>query len=392
MGDAPFTVVLACDYSLSYVGGAQVAFMRQVRALVAQGWRVVVVAPEAEAAFATDASDLLVPVNVRVRVILPGLDLPVLEPRKHLVATLRSLVSSNGAEAIVVHSEFALAAAALEVGAEAHIPVLQTVHTFFWRAPRALGVIAPLVHGFHRWLTGLAGGRYRGSTAINNALRSMTLRVATRADVVLSPSAHQAQQLRDAGAASTVAFSNVVEDAPAVSVSPPRVNGPLRLVWVGRFAPEKRLDVMLAAMEIVRTELGEGAVELHVAGGEHKPAKGVVFHGRVSSSEVSKLIASADAALITSLGFDNQPMVALEAFSLGRGVIVTDPVLAHEFAPVALGTDTPDAVGLAATIVALVRDRARLVELGSAAAAYAAARQAPAHAARLRELITAARG
>ena len=43
-----------------------------------------------------------------------------------------------------------------------------------------------------------------------------------------------------------------------------------------------------------------------------------------------ELMDAADAALITSLGFDNQPMVALEAFAHGRPVVVSDPVLAKE--------------------------------------------------------------
>ena len=95
---------------------------------------------------------------------------------------------------------------------------------------------------------------------------------------------------------------------------------------------------------------------------------------------------AADAALITSLGFDNQPMVALEAFAHGRPVIVSDPVLATEFGDVALGTPSPDAEGLADLIIRLAADRSLLAAPREAAVAYASERVAAAHVARLLEL------
>lgn len=383
------TVILACDYSLTYVGGAQVAFIRQARALASQGWRVIAAAPHAAEAFRHETNDNLIAIDAHIRFTLPGLSLPVLKPRKILRARMREVAQQYDARAIIVHSEFALAGAALEVATELNIPMLQTVHTFFWQAPRVLGFAKPFITMYHCGITGLtAQPSYSGSTAINNALRSMTLRVATRADVVLSPSAHQAEDLRSAGAKRAVAFSNVVQSgSPA---EPLAADAPLTLAWVGRFAPEKRLQVVLEAMQLVEERLGAGRVHLHVAGGRGKQMSGVTFHGQIPSRQVSELLAGSDAAVISSLGFDNQPMVALEAFTLGRPVIVTDPVLATEFAPAAVGTSTPDAAGLADTIIALATDRARVRELGTYAAEYARQRQAPEHAARLAALIVQA--
>lgn len=383
---APFTVILACDYSLTYVGGAQVAFIRQARALAAQGWRVIAAAPHAAEAFRHEANENLIAIDAYIRFTLPGLSLPVLKPRKKLRARMSEVAKTYDARAIIVHSEFALAGAALEVGAELDIPVLQTVHTFFWQAPRALGFAKPFMTMYHCGITGLpAHPSYTGSIAVNNALRSMTLRVATRADVVLSPSAHQAEDLRSAGAERAVAFSNVVQVGTPAPALPD--DAPLTLAWVGRFAPEKRLQVVLDAMQLVRERLGAGRVLLHVAGGRRKALPDVTFHGQLPSKGVSKLLSESDAAVISSLGFDNQPMVALEAFTLGRPVIVTDPVLATEFEQAAVGTPTPDAEGLATTIITLATDRSRVRALGAHAADYARDRQAPAHAARLRELI-----
>ncbi|MDR2997560.1 MAG: glycosyltransferase family 4 protein [Microbacterium sp.] len=378
-------VLLVCDYSLRYLGGAQTAFLRQAEALASQGVRVIVLAPDADQVASVPGITLVAPPR---RGTIPVLDLPLLGKAADLEPLVAATVRRHGAGAIVVHSEFALAAASLAVGRRLGIPVLHTVHTFFWTAPAALAPFAPVVGGVHRSLTGIRdGGRATGSHALNNALRTMTLRIAERADVVLSPSRHQAEALRAAGAGRVEAFSNVAQplaEAPAVA------EGPLRLLWVARFAPEKRVDVALDAMREVAASLGDG-VHLDIAGGTARPVPGVTFHGSVPGERVGELMDAADAVLITSLGFDNQPMVALEAFSHGRPVIVSDPVLAGEFGEAALLTPTPDAAGLAALVRELAADRGILAPHREAALAYARDRQPAAHVAKLQEIVASVR-
>lgn len=374
-------VLLVCDYSVAYLGGAQTAFLRQAQALAASGVPVVVLAPDAGEL----TEDGVVTVAPPRRGTIPVLDLPLLGRARELEPLVAATVRRHDVGAIVVHSEFALASAALAVGAALGIPVLHTVHTFFWRAPAVLSPFAPVVSRVHGALTGIrSGDRYTGSHPLNNALRTMTLRVAQRADIVLSPSQHQAEALRRAGAGRVEAFSNVAQPLRVVE---PHRGGPLRLLWVARFAPEKRVHVALEAMRAVVARLGEGRVHLDVAGGTHRPVPGVTFHGPVPRERVAELMDAADAALITSLGFDNQPMVALEAFAHGRPVIVSDPVLAEEFGDAALGTPTPDAEGLAALILRLEADRSLLDDPRAGAVAYARDRVAAAHVARLQELI-----
>ncbi|MDQ0614986.1 glycosyltransferase involved in cell wall biosynthesis [Microbacterium sp. W4I4] len=374
-------VLMVCDYSLRYLGGAQTAFIRQAEALAGEGVPVVVLAPDADE-LTTEGVATIAPPR---RGSIPVLDLPLLGRARDLEPLVASVVRRHRIGAIVVHSEFALAAAALAVGKRLGIPVLHTVHTFFWRAPGALAPFAPIVSRVHSTLTGIRGGdRYTGSHALNNALRTMTLRTAQRADIVLSPSRHQAEALRDAGAGRVEAFSNV---AQPLQVTEPAAGGPLRLLWVARFAPEKRVDVALDAMRKVVAAIGVDRVHLDVAGGTHRPVPGVTFHGAVPGERVAELMDAADAALITSLGFDNQPMVALEAFAHGRPVIVSDPVLGGEFGDAALLTPTPDAAGLAELILQLEADRTLLDAPRDGALAYARDRVAAAHVARLQELI-----
>ncbi|MGF2949823.1 glycosyltransferase family 4 protein [Microbacterium alcoholitolerans] len=380
--DAP-AVLMVCDYSLRYLGGAQTAFLRQAEALASEGVRVVVLAPDADVRSPELPMITIAPPR---RGNIPVLDLPLLGRARDLEPLVAATIRRHDIDAVIVHSEFALASAAISVARRLGIPSLHTVHTFFWRAPAALAPFAPVVSRVHGALTGIRGGdRFTGSHPLNNALRTMTLRVAQRADIVLSPSKHQAEALRAAGAGRVEAFSNVAQPLRAASALP--AEEPLRLLWVARFAPEKRIEVALDAMRLVVDRLGADRVHLDVAGGTHRPVEAVTFHGPVPGERVGELMDAADAALITSLGFDNQPMVALEAFAHGRSVIVSDPVLATEFGDAALGTATPDAAGLADLIMRLEADRSLLDAPRAGALAYARERQPAAHVARLRELI-----
>lgn len=377
----PSAVLLVCDYSLKYLGGAQTAFRRQALALASEGVRVVVLAPDAEAL----QSDGIIAIAPPQRGSIPILDLPLLGRAHELEPLIAATIRRHQVGAVISHSEFALASAAIDVARRLGIPALHTVHTFFWRAPRALAPLAPLVDRLHGTLTGIRGGdRVTGGHAIDNALRTMTLRVAQRADLVLSPSSHQADALRAAGVSRVEPFSNVTQP---LQVAPSRESGPLRLLWVARFAPEKRVDVALDAMHRVCAAVGADRVHLDIAGGSHRGVPAVTFHGPIPGSRVAGLMDAADAVLITSLGFDNQPMVALEAFAHGRPVIVSDPVLAKEFGAAALLTPTPDAAGLADLILQLEAARELLSAPRAGAIAYADERVASAHVARLRELI-----
>lgn len=369
------TVLLVCDYAMDYLGGAQTALRRQANALVAEGMGCILLAPGASGD--ADLDPRVRTIRPPIRFTLPGLGLPLLGPGADLDALAEKVIRDNAVGGVVIHSELALAASAIRAARSAAVPVLHTVHTFFWRAPAALSVFAPIVSRVHAGITRLPSeARYRGASPIANALREMTLRTALAADLALSPSHHQAAALRTAGVADVRTQSNVILPAPDVPAPP---ESPLTLVWAARFAPEKRVRVALDAMRIVRGELGPGRVHLHVAGGRHRPVHDVTFHERVSARRVDELLRSAHAIVITSLGFDNQPMVALEAFARGRPAIVSDPVLAEEFGPAALATPTTDARGLAAAIIALATDPSPLADAGTAARRYASAGGPAAH-------------
>ncbi|GAB3600928.1 glycosyltransferase family 4 protein [Microbacterium tumbae] len=373
MRDGTRTILLVSDYSLAYMGGAQTAMRRQAEALLDAGLRCVVLAPGTPLGWDPRVTIVSPP----VRFTLPVVGLPVLGPADSLTAIAAAAIREHDVTGVVLHSELALAAAALRAARESGIRTLHIVHTFFWRASAALSPLAPLVTAFHTATTGLPRDhRCRGTTAMQDALRSMTLRVAMEADAVVSPSRHQAEALRTAGVARVEVLSNVVE--PVVETAPGSP-GVLTVLWAARFAPEKRLGVALEAMRMLRDRIGPGRVHLHVAGGWHRPAHDVTFHAKVDARRIDELIAGSDAVVLTSLGFDNQPMIALEAFRRGRPVIVSDPALAREFGAAAIQAPSPDAAGLASALQRAWEDRELLAVARSAASAYALERGADAH-------------
>lgn len=376
--------LLVCDYDLDYVGGAQTAFLTQAQALHDAGHSVAVMAPRARRAAGLRDVEVINPPNT---VRIPGAGLPVYRFGRGLERWMRRVMTAAAPDAVIVHSEFGLASAAVATAKSLGIVTLHTVHTFFWQAPKAAGPAAPAMRGLYRLFTRQKTPKSRlADRPADSALRAMTLAMAQCADVVLSPSKHQAQKLIEAGAGNVVVLSNAAKRTAHTHPLPRQV--PLRLAWIGRFAPEKRLDVALEAMQILLDR--QVPVLLEVAGGDldRHPAN-VRCIGTVSPQQVEQLLLRSHLAVQTSLGFDNQPMVMIEACAANRGIIVSDPVLAQEFGDATILASAPDAEGLADTLEALVAEWST-VEAAARATGERAGESAPeAHAEKLVELVTA---
>jgi glycosyltransferase involved in cell wall biosynthesis len=389
--------LLVMDYAFSYLGGAQTAVVQQALALARAGHAVTIAAPDASSVRELQGTGVVLH-DVAPSFPVPFLGLPLIRADAATRHDLAALMDAAGTDLLLTHSEHGLAATALRLGRERGIPTLHTVHTFFLRGPAWGAVLAPVVIAMHRAMTGLPDPRVRlAPRRLDSALRGTTLAACREADLVLSPSAHQAVALRQAGLPAVEVLSNTSCAARGAAARFP-TGGQLRLVWAARFAPEKRLDVMLRAMALVAERSAPGAVHLDLAGGEPRtPAPpGVTVHGRLATAAVTALLRGAHAAVITSHGFDNQPMIAMEAFAEGRAAIVSDPVLAAEFDGAALLADGTDAEGLAETILRLAADRRPLDAAARVAERLAASVAPAAHARSIEEacdrVIRARRG
>lgn len=121
---------------------------------------------------------------------------------------------------------------------------------------------------------------------------------------------------------------------------------PLKLLWVGRFIPTKKLDI---ALETISRLKSKECVELHIVGwgsaeeeARYKAiaqslgiASNCIWHGKIPNSEVLSLMRDSDVFFFTSI-LEGTPHVVLEAISnnlpvlcfdlCGQGVIVNDKV------------------------------------------------------------------
>lgn len=384
-------IALVCDYSLRYLGGAQAAFLDQARILSERGHDVLIVAPDA-ADHATPAAVLEIP----ARFALPGLDLPVIRNSARLRARLREAFVTRGIDVVHVHSEFGLTAAAIQVARELGLITAQTVHTFFWQAPmpRLAGCLAAVAaRGYARGIRGFAASDKRLAAApLDSALRGITLSTGERVDVVISPSAHQAAKLEEAGLGTVRVIENAVPDA---SVNPPAepitgIDGPLRIVWVGRLVPEKRILEFVEAIRLAEAALGPGRLDVEIIGDGPLRAQAETaahsvnslrFAGRLERGDVRDRMRRAHLVALTSHGFDNQPVIVVEAFSEARSVLYVDPALTEGLAAGGILTPAPDAASIADTLVALANDPGRVVDASRRAHAAATAFDPDRHAA-----------
>src|SRR5690606_26467654 len=106
-------------------------------------------------------------------------------------------------------------------------------------------------------------------------------------------------------------------------------DGPLRLLFVGRFAFNKGIDLL---MDVARRLADEGApVRFDLAGDgpllAHYQAAGlpanVSLLGRVNDAELFALYTACD-ALVLPTRFEGMPTVVLEAMARARPIIVSD--------------------------------------------------------------------
>lgn len=374
------SVAVVSDYSLNHLGGAENAYADQVRALsdVAD---VLAVNPPSRRLERLEETPGVTVMPIRAAFTLPGLGLPVIRNTAQLRARLRRAFVAHGVDVVHVHSEFGLAAAAVQTAQELDIPTVETVHTFFWQTQAPVqGLLARVGPRFHRAVTGLEPTTdVLAERPGDSALRNMTLTLARRVDRVISPSAHQAVRLRQAGLPRVDVVPN---SAPANPAAEPltRVDGPLRVLWIGRFAPEKRVvpfvEAALKALDAVGPDnlrvdmVGTGPQFCQVA--QMVDARpGIHLAGALPNDLIPGRLRRSHVSVLSSIGWDNQPMTIAESVTALRGVIWCDPALTEGLVATdglpgagipALGEHRESGSDLASTLAGLALSSGPVVE------------------------------
>lgn len=397
-------IALVCDYALDRIGDAQAVVLREAELLRAAGDDVVLIGGRSQRRGGPrwPQGDLLLSSPWRA----PGIEMPVLRNGHALRRKIGPLL--HDIDVLHVHSEFGLAAAAVRLARERRVPVVHTVHTFFWRGPDLGSFDEPAgsaVLGIARMVRG-TGARTDapGVRALDSAVHGITLSAALAADAVISPSVHQGDALRLAGIRDVAVVPNPMPATGTRGVPLRHVERPVRVLWVGRVTAESRLREFLRAVVHAGEELPPGSLEVTVLGdGPVLPeareiASGafrtrgstVRFLSRVEPDEVARQMRDSHLVAVTSFGVDAQPIVVAEAFHAARSVLYVDPRLREGLAEAGILCGSPDSKGMSAMLKELVHHPGIIVER-SARAADAAPRFEPdRHVRALREVWTAA--
>lgn len=366
-------IAIISDYFLDYVGGAQTSMLQQRLALIEAGHEVVMVSAIRGRGDRYRHSDG--ELGIRPLFTLPGVELPVIANSAATRAELERCFTDNVIEAVHVQTEFGLAHAAADVAGTLGLPVVHTVHTFYWASEGNWHApLAPMI----RTLL----GRYLGTTipraalsprGVDNVLRNVTLCMALRADVVVSPSAHQARDLAAAGVQGTI---EIVPNPIATST---RASVPLTaeqaqhpsFLWVARCEAVKRplvfaqaaIDALGRVPDAFTVDFVGDGVELATLRKMTADHPQIRVHGSLPHEQVLSLMDSSAAVVLTSIGFDNQPMTIAEAVSRERGVLYCDPKLKEGLGRSGFLSGTPDVAGLADALVTLSGDPSLLLGL-----------------------------
>ena len=371
-------IAIVSDFYLDYVGGAQSSIHEQQTALENAGHTVLLVSnarlgrgPQVRI---TDSG-----MQVRPSYTVPGVILPVVGATHSLIAALGNYFSTQRIDVVHLQTEYGLAHAATTAAHALGIPVTHTVHTFYWQSTGWWqSLVAPILSA---GLQNVTQTRFPKKRFVkrqpDNMLRNLTLAMAMRADVVVSPSAHQAADLRAAGVTGPIAVvPNPIARSPrpAAVLTAEQISHP-RLLWVARCEPEKRPLVFAeAAIEALRRTADAFEVDF-VGDGSELPAlraladghPNIRVHGVMDHDAVLDLIDASSAVVLTSVGFDNQPMTIAEAVSRFRGVLYCDPKLSEGLQRAGFLSATADAAGLTDAIVELVTSPTHLAELSAGA-------------------------
>lgn len=369
-------VAVVSDYTLATLGGAETAFTQQAGALAAVT-DVLAICPDSAALSALATHPRITAVPVPVAFTVPALGFPVARHTPQLRGVIRAAFARAGTDVVHVHSEFGIAAAAIAAARELGIPVVHTVHTFFWQAGVAMQpLLAMGAPAFHHAVTGLPHpARRLAERRGDSALRNITLATGLAADRVISPSAHQAQRLRAAGLTHVDVVPNSVAGNPAAQPVT-RIDGPLRVLWSGRFAPEKRILPFLRAASTAIERVGPERLQVDVlgAGVQFAAAERLVaqrpgprLHGRVPNADVPAWLARSHMSALTSVGWDNQPMTVAESLMALRGVLWCDPALTEGLTLAGIPALRASEEELAARLVQLALDPAPVIAASAAA-------------------------
>jgi len=316
---------------------------------------------------------------------------------------------------------YLLGAAPLQAAAACNVPVVLTLHDYWFLCPRItllrsngeLCEHIPDNPAGCAWCQAAERPAYRhldevtghlaGKLAQATVLQASGRRMAHRREVmahaltiprrVIAPSHFLASRFVDRVPAERLVVCNYGLDlAPfqqVTHVGPANKTRPLRIGYIGQMAEHKGVHLLVEAfrsLPLNSSNASETAqpIELHLYGNlEAFPAyterlktlaagdARITFHGRFQNTRVAEILSELDVSVAPSTWYENQPLAILEARAAGTPVITSRlggmaELIEHEVNGLHFNPD--DAVDLAQQLRRLIDDPALLARLQTGAA------------------------
>jgi glycosyltransferase involved in cell wall biosynthesis len=309
-------VVYCTDTYPPQINGVSIVTALSVAGLARRGWECAVAAPRYPAAVHAAMGDRPHLAHQGAEVVsLPSIPLPGYPEIRLAIAgrgAVRRLVDRFRPDLVHCETEFALGRMGQRAAAAAGLPVVSSYHTDFGRYAEAYGL---------PWLR-------RAVTGYLTAFHGRSARVYT-------PSAVTRQELTNLGLGDVEVWGRGVDTE---AFHPGRRSQKLRaelgmgsrftLVYVGRLAAEKRVDVIIEAFRLASAMVPRGVLHLVIAGTGPCEAQlraaapsDVTFLGFLDrESRLPDLYANSDAFVFSSVT-ETLGLVVLEAMASGLPVI-----------------------------------------------------------------------
>jgi 1,2-diacylglycerol 3-alpha-glucosyltransferase len=312
-------------------------------------------------------------------------------PSRAIAAQLRKLRLD------IVHSHGLLSTGLMAdyFASAAGVPHVHTVHTNFPSLAQHYKVrllfaaaVGSMIYPTYYRVTGrppyrcYPTGEYSQYGIIGKSIWRLAMLFSAHADAIIAPAGAMSNRLHDAGLATPIysipnsADRNVPTEQDRSEVkawlrSYPK-NSSVRILYVGRVGPEKRVDQVIEALALVPANIpaiflvvGDGADGHRIRRMVHQMGltERVLFAGRRGRGFVSAAMEEADFLVLPSYRFDTQPLAIVEATLAHLPILYCDDLLKEGLGSGNALLVQPTVSGLREGIVTLALDAERLTQM-----------------------------
>lgn len=334
-------IAIFVDFHDTAIGGVTTSVRGQRKGLEDLGHKVTIVCPPSVSDVPKDKAAIIVPA---VPLFRPN-GFPMVAPTKRNEHLIEEKLDAIGPVDIIhVQTNMGIGMMGIRIAHRRGIPLVQTMHgrddVFAENTYPAPTLVTALMRVGHAHFIShkINVPKLHDGRAAHNAWQVM-VNHAQAADHIVMPSHHFMVKFREHGVTKPITvISNGISDEtvakiPHILRTPAKADAPMRIGWCGRLSHEKRpLESiqMVAAIEGAELDMyGSGPLQksLQEYVDEHGLTDRIRLKGRVSQDEVLTAMQTYAALLYPSYGFDNQPMVILEAVAAALPIVYCDPDL-----------------------------------------------------------------